>query len=140
MESVRYKTREEWERATEEKRRKNPNLGEQQVNLREMVHWPTARAEDSECSGAPRDWKASGPTQGSRKSPNLGTQAHISGQRPQDSPNGNGKSRGWPTARAQDAGDSPNLTPEAHEERQARKKAANPNLNELHKPLAGIRT
>jgi hypothetical protein len=32
----------------------------------------------------------------------------------------------------------PNLTPEAHEERQARKKAANPNLNELHKPLAVV--
>ena len=38
------------------------------VNLREAAAWSTPNA---------RDWKDSGPTQGNRKSPNLGTQAHL---------------------------------------------------------------
>jgi hypothetical protein len=40
-----------------------------------------------------RDWKDTGPTQGARKSPNLGTQAHI-GQQAQADPSTDGSARG----------------------------------------------
>jgi len=80
------------------------------VNLREACNWPTPRSEDSEQTGAhetpdtltsagrwfspqSRDWKDSGPTQGKRKSPNIGTQVHA-GQCRQDQGSMNGKRRG----------------------------------------------
>jgi hypothetical protein len=53
--------------------RKDNNLstgGRHGVSLRHLVKtWPTPNS---------RDWKDSGPTQGNRKSPNLGTMAHFS--------------------------------------------------------------
>ena len=85
--------------------------------------WPTATSKDSAASGAAgystasgrhpgttltdaanglwarpqaRDWKDSGPTQGERKSPNLGTQAHSAGLLDQGNHSTSGKSRDWP--------------------------------------------
>lgn len=59
-------------------------------------HWATPQA---------RDWQDSGPTQGNRKSPNIGTQAiRLSceaGPPDSESSSGNGKRRDWPTARAE---------------------------------------
>lgn len=81
--------------------------------------WPTPRAEDSEQTGGhrgsadtltaagrlwaspqARDWKYSGPTQGNRKSPNLGTQ--CAGLVAPESPSTLGKPQGWPTPTAHD--------------------------------------
>ncbi len=81
--------------------------------------WPTPRAEDSEQTGGhrgsadtltaagrlwaspqARDWKDSGPTQGNRKSPNLGTQ--CAGLVAPESPSTLGKPQGWPTPTAHD--------------------------------------
>lgn len=73
--------------------------------------WPTARAEDSEQTDAAsglwaspqaRDWKDSGPTQGNRKSPNLGTQA-FAGLLAPASPSTPGKPQDWPTPQSSDA-------------------------------------
>lgn len=81
--------------------------------------WPTPRAEDSEQTGAhggkadtltsasrlwacpqARDWKDSGPTQGNRKSPNLGTQ--CAGLPDQESHSTHGKPQDCPTPTAHD--------------------------------------
>lgn len=50
---------------------------------------------------AARDWKDSGPTQGNRKSPNLGTQ--CAGLLAPESPSTLGKPQDWPTPNAADA-------------------------------------
>jgi len=52
-----------------------------------------------------RDWKDSGPTQGNRKSPNLGTQAYAGLLAP-ESPSTTGKSHGWPTPVGMDVRES----------------------------------
>jgi site-specific DNA-cytosine methylase len=83
------------------------------VNLREARNWPTPRAEDCEQTGGhagvpdtltaasrvwatpnQRDWKDTGPTQGNRNSPNLGTQAHAVGLPDQGNRSTSGKHRG----------------------------------------------
>jgi hypothetical protein len=115
----------------EARRRKKEAEG---IHLHRPLHiqaqaWATPSSQDAKNDTFPK-------SQEERKGGTLPSQFMQLGLHRPASPSGNGKSRGWPTACAQDAGDSPNLTPEAHEERQARKKAANPNLNELHKPLA----
>jgi len=53
-----------------------------------------------------RDWKDSGPTQGNRKSPNLGTQ--CAGLVAPESPSTHGKPQDWPTPTAHD-GRSPGV-------------------------------
>jgi hypothetical protein len=75
-------------------------------------NWPTANA---------RDWKDSGPTQGNRQNPNLGT-AVV-----KDAAN-------WPTPSGMD-GQRPVETQEQWEKRNERKKRENPNLGQLHRPL-----
>lgn len=117
----------------EARRRKKEAEG---IHLHRPLHiqaqaWATPSSQDAKNDTFPK-------SQEERKGGTLPSQFMQLGLHRPASPSGNGKSRGWPTACAQDAGDSPNLTPEAHEERQARKKAANPNLNELHKPLAVV--
>lgn len=69
------------------------------INLREAVG-------SSRMTPNSRDWKDSGPTQGNRKSPNLGTQCHVVGQPDQDSRSTDGKRQDWqtPTAGIAEAG------------------------------------
>lgn len=60
-------------------------------------HWASPQA---------RDWKDSGPTQGNRKSPNIGTQATRlsceAGPPDPESSSGSGRLRDWPTVQARD--------------------------------------
>jgi hypothetical protein len=93
------------------------------VNLREARNWPTPRAEDCEQTGGhagvpdtptaasgvwatpnQRDWKDTGPTQGNRNSPNLGTQAHAVGLPDQGNRSTSGKHRDWSTPNAMGGG------------------------------------
>lgn len=89
-----------------------------------------------------RDWKDSGPTQGNRKSPNIGTQATRlsceAGPPDQASSSMSGKRRdSWPTPNAMDSMDAKSeMTPEQFDQREVEKKAANPKLNELQRALA----
>lgn len=100
----------------------NPNTkAHPGVSLTDAIQrqWPTLRAEDSEQTGGhrgtpdtltsasrlwarpqARDWKDSGPTQGNRKSPNLGTQ--CAGLLAPESPSTLGKPQDWPTPTAHD--------------------------------------